>query len=91
MTYQIYTSNRFNKSLKRCIKRGLNVSKLKEVVTTLANGEQLSSSHRPHKLSGKYANAWECHIEPNWLLIWEQNDTELILLLIDTGTHSDIF
>lgn len=51
----------------------------------------LPPSYRPHKLSGQYQNAWECHIEPDWLLIWEQNDEELILLFVNTGTHSDLF
>ena len=46
---------------------------------------------KPHKLSGDYVGCWECHIKPDWLLVWEQNDTELVLLMTNTGTHSDIF
>lgn len=89
--YQLSYSNRFKKSLKKCFKRGLNVEKLRDAIKILEKTGTLPAKYRPHKLSGNFANAWECHIEPDWLLVWEQNDTELILLMIDTGTHSDIF
>ncbi|MDE6410581.1 MAG: type II toxin-antitoxin system YafQ family toxin [Muribaculaceae bacterium] len=91
MSYSIDTTRRFDKALKKCIKRGLDMSKFKECVRILAETGSLPAKYRPHKLSGKFSRAWECHIEPDWLLVWEQNDTELILLLIDTGSHSDIF
>ncbi len=91
MKYSIATTNRFNKSFKRCLKRGLNVDKFKDVVVLLENTGTLPSRYRPHKLVGDYAGLWECHIEPDWLLVWEQNDTTLTLLFIDTGTHSDLF
>jgi mRNA interferase YafQ len=64
---------------------------LKEVVNILSETGTLPIRYKPHKLSGRFKGAWECHIEPDWLLIWQQNNTELVLLLIDTGTHSDIF
>lgn len=89
--YHVDTTRRFEKSLRKCIKRGLDVNKFKEVVAILATTGTLPAKFRPHKLSGQYSGAWECHIEPDWLLIWEQNNTELILLMIDTGTHSDLF
>lgn len=57
----------------------------------LAKTGTLPAEYRPHKLSGKYQGNWECHIEPDWLLIWQQKDLDLILLMVDTGTHSDIF
>ena len=58
----------------------------------LAVGDgQPSSEYHPHKLSGRLANVWECHVSPDWLLLWEQNEEDLILLMIDTGTHSDVF
>lgn len=91
MSYTIETTRRFDKSLKKCIKRGLDVSKFKEAVGILSQTGTLPPKFRPHKLVGKYAGAWECHIEPDWLLVWEQRDSEMILLLIDTGSHSDIF
>ena len=91
MKYTLQYSNKFKKALKRCFKRGLDVEKLREAIRILENTGSLPAKYRPHKLVGTYAGAWECHIEPNWLLVWEQNDTELILLLIDTGSHSDLF
>lgn len=91
MSYSIDTTHRFDKALKRCIKRGLDMSKFKDCVRKLAEDGKLPASYKPHKLSGKFKKAWECHIEPDWLLVWEQNDKELTLLMLDTGTHSDIF
>lgn len=89
--YTIEYSNYFKKALRKCFKRGLDVEKLREVVHKLERGESLPEKCRVHKITGTYAGAWECHIEPDWLLVWEQDDTRLILLMIDTGTHSDIF
>ena len=91
MKYTLLYSTKFKKSLKRCFKRGLDIEKLREAIHILETTGTLPSQYRPHKLVGKHAGAWECHIEPDWLLVWEQNDMELILLLIDTGTHSDLF
>ena len=54
----------------------------KEVIRLLMANGSLPSKYRPHKLKGKYAGKWECHICPDWLLVWDQNDTELTLLLI---------
>ena len=89
--YTIRYSGLFRKSFKRCIKRGLDSQLFQEVVATLQADGTLPPKYRPHKLVGKYAGCWECHIQPDWLLVWEQNDTDLVLLLIDTGTHSDLF
>lgn len=89
--YTIQRSNAFKKSFKRCIKRGLNPQLFEECIRILATTGTLPQKYRPHKLSSKYNGVWECHIEPDWLLLWDQDDTELTLLLIDTGTHSDIF
>ena len=63
----------------------------REVIKLLMVYGTVPSKYRPHKLTGYYAGKWECHLRPDWLLIWDQNDTELTLLLIDTGTHSDLF
>ena len=90
MKYTINYSSRFKKSYKLCKRRGLNIANFETVVSLLAETGTLPAKYRPHILSGKYAGIWECHIEPNWLL-WKQNDTELTLLLLDTGTHSDVF
>lgn len=89
--YKITTTNQFNKEVKRCIKRGYDMSLLKTAMQILADTGKLPAKYKPHKLSGNYANCWECHIKPDWLLIWEQNDKELILLFLNTGTHSDLF
>ena len=89
--YQIRTTRQFERSLKKCIKRGFNIAKFKEVIDLLTETGSLPQKYRPHKLSGEFNKAWECHIEPDWLLIWEQNNDSLVLLLLQTGTHSDIF
>lgn len=91
MSYTLEVPKRFKKSLARCLKRGLDENRFKEVIRTLVNGEPLPDRYRAHKLSGKYEGCWECHIQPDWLLIWMQNDEKLILVLIDTGSHSDLF
>ncbi len=89
--YKIKTTNKFEKEVKICIKRGLNISLLHTVMQLLAANGTLPQQYKPHKLSGKYSNCWECHIKPDWLLIWQQDDTELTLLFLNTGTHSDLF
>lgn len=91
MTYSISYTNAFLRDLKRCKKRGLDENKLWDVVERLSKGISLEPKNRAHKLAGNRDGQWECHIEPDWLLVWEQNDTELKLLLINTGTHSDLF
>ena len=63
---------------------------LKTAIRLLEADGQLPMSYHPHKLSGQYGGCWECHLKPDWLLIWEQNDTELTLLFTGTGTHSDL-
>lgn len=89
--YKLVYTHQFKRSLRRCVKRGLEVLLLKEVVEVLRKGETLPAKYRAHRLSGKYANCWECHIQPDWLLLWEINDCELLLILLDTGSHADIF
>lgn len=91
MTYTVLTTTKFERDIKRCKKRNLNINLLLNIVEILKNTGTLPSLYRPHKLSGKYDGLWECHIQSDWLLIWSRNDTELTLLLTDTGTHSDLF
>ena len=64
---------------------------MNKVLKELSDNGTLPPEYRPHKLTGKYQGNWECHIQPEWLLVWEQRDSELILILIETGSHSDIF
>jgi mRNA interferase YafQ len=87
----ITTTKQFEKELKLCKKRGYDISKLRTVVSILEETGTLPQKYRPHKLSGNYDNCWECHIKGDWLLIWLQNDNELTLLFMNTGTHSDLF
>ena len=89
--YKVSTTNTFLKGVKRCTKRGYDMALLREVITLLAESGSLLPKYKSHKLTGNFAGAWECHILPDWLLIWEQDDTELVLLFTNTGTHSDLF
>ncbi len=91
MAYSISYTNRFKKDVKRCVKRGLDVSKLQTVITILAETGSLPSQYKPHILSGNYSNQWECHIAPDWIMTWEQDDNVMNLLFLQTGTHSDLF
>ena len=81
----------FNKDFKRIKKRGYNTSLLEKVIGILAEGNELPPEYKDHALTGDYAGCRECHITPDWLLIYEINNGELLLYLIRTGTHSDLF
>ena len=89
--YSVDTTKRFDKDLKRCLKRGLNLKLVYDAIALLRTTGSLPAQYRPHKLSGKLDGIWECHIQPNWLMTWEQNDKQLTLLFLETGTHADIF
>lgn len=89
--YQVRYSNRFEKNLKRCEKRGLDLQLIFEAIKLLADTGTLPAKYRPHKLVNQRVETWECHIQPDWLMTWEQNDMELTLLFLQTGTHSDLF
>lgn len=89
--YQIKTTKTFESDVKRCTKRGYNMEALKAVIKLLEKEGTLPAKYKPHKLTGNYKGHWECHIKPDWLLVWKQNDTELTLLFTNTGTHSDLF
>lgn len=87
----IVRSNRFDKDLKLAIKRGFDMRLLDEVVTKLQKGEKLDDKYKDHALLGNYNDFRECHIQPDWLLIYRIDDEELELYLFRTGTHSDLF
>ncbi|MCC8069853.1 MAG: type II toxin-antitoxin system YafQ family toxin [Ruminococcus sp.] len=89
--YEIQYTNRFKKSMKLCAKRGLDTQLVFDAVDILQKEGELPQTYRPHILSGRYEGYWECHIKGDWLLIWKQDDDELIIVAVDTGTHSDIF
>ena len=89
--YSVDTTKRFDKDLKLCLKRGLDIQLIYDAIALLRTTGSLPAQYRPHKLSGNMDGIWECHLKPDWLLIWEQNDTDLTLLFTGTGTHSDLF
>jgi len=89
--YKILYTNRFKKDYKLCIKRGLDILLLEEVIKLLENNGKLPAKFKPHKLTGNYKDCWECHVKPDWLLVWLQDDNELTLIFTNTGTHSDLF
>ena len=91
MKYHIKTSTRFKKDLKRCAKRGLDMHLIYDAINLLAATGTLPAEYKPHQLKGDHKGQWECHIEPNWLMTWQQDDYELTLLFLQTGTHVDIF
>lgn len=91
MKYEIEVSSKFKKEYKKALKQGLDTSLLKRVVTILANGEKLPEENRDHSLSGDWKGYRECHIEPDWLLIYKLHNDILVMTLARTGTHSDLF
>ena len=88
---EIVLSSRFKRDLKLIVKRGYDLNLLDTVVKKLANDIPLEERHRDHALTGNYVGFRECHILPDWLLIYRVDDTDLILFLSRTGTHSDLF
>ena len=88
---EIVLSNQFKKDLKLISKRGYDIKLLSEVVNKLASCIPLEEKYCDHALAGEYAGFRECHIKPDWLLVYRTNEKELILFLSRTGTHSDLF
>ncbi len=89
--YTIKPTTKFQKDLKRLKKRGYDISILTDVIKKLASGEKLPPKNKNHFLTGNYSGCRECHVTPDWLLIYEVVDDLLILYLTRTGTHSDLF
>ena len=81
----------FKKDFKRIVKRGYNIKLLEDVIEILADGKTLPEKYKDHSLTGDYKDCRECHITPDWLLIYQIYGNELILYLTRTGTHSDLF
>ena len=88
---KIVPSNQFRKDLKLANKRGFDLKKLKNVIDDLSNEIPLAEKHKDHSLTGNYKGLRECHVEPDWLLIYKVENEELELFLFRTGTHSDLF
>lgn len=91
MKLEIVPSNRFRKDLKITKKRGMDLYKLEVVVEMLALQMPLAAQYHDHRLSGNYSAFRECHIEPDWLLLYRQDEEALMLFLFRTGSHSDLF
>ena len=88
---KIVPSNRFRRDLKLAAKRRLDLSLLRQVVNTLAGQKPLEQHYHDHELTGDYAGFRECHIQPDWLLVYRVEAQELELFLFRTGTHADLF
>lgn len=91
MKYRLRATTAYAKDYKRALKRHLPIEKLQTVVAKLANGEPLPPANRDHALTGNWANHRECHIAPDWLLIYQLKESVLVLELTRTGTHADLF
>ncbi len=91
--YDVVYSTKFKKALKKLIKQGKDINELFDIIDKLANDEKLNMKYKNHSLvNDKYYNDCnECHINPDWLLIYRYNKDKLLLLLIDTGSHSELF
>ena len=89
--YQVKFTTAYKKAYKLMKKRGLDISLLDEVVDLLRQGKQLEERYRDHGLTGNFAGFRECHIKPDWLLIYLIENDILTLTLIDTGSPSDLF
>lgn len=91
MMYEVKWTNKFKKGYKLAKKRGLEITLLEDIIDKLSKGIPLPEKNRDHELKGDFKGFRECHIQPNWLLIYLIENDVLTLTLVDTGTHSDLF
>lgn len=91
MRYEVKETRQFRKDRRNCIRRGLPQEELDAVVLTLAAGEELEPKFRDHELKGQLAGFRECHIRPDWLLVYLKVEKVLVLSLQRTGTHAELF
>lgn len=91
MKYRIFPTKQFKKDLRKIKKQNKDLNLLTEIINSLACGSSLPAKNKDHELSGNFKGCRECHIQPDWLLIYELCDNELILYLTRTGSHSDLF
>lgn len=89
--YEIQRTTQFKKDYKAAVKRGFDTEPLKKVIALLANGEQLESRYCDQNVFGNYTGYRECHVKPDWLLIYKTTESTLVLTLYRTGSHSDLF
>ena len=90
MLQPVYTK-KFGKSVELCKKRGYDMQLLKDIIITLLESKMLPNKHKNHKLKGNFENHWECHIKPDWLLIYRYSADGQQIIFEETGTHSDLF
>lgn len=88
--YEVILTTRFHRDFKLIVKRGYKIELLHDIVARLAAGEQLSGQNRDHPLRGNWKGYRECHVEPDWLLVYKIERNRLVLVLARTGTHSDL-
>lgn len=91
MKYEVIFTNQFKKDLKLAKKQSKKLDKLFSVIELLANGEALDAKYKDHALTGDYRGTRECHIEPDWLLVYEIRNELLVLMLYRLGSHSELF
>ena len=90
--YELKPTGQFKKDLRLCQRRGCNMETIAEVLDLLRQNGQVPEDYLPHKLVGRnFKGLWECHIEPNWLLVYDIQETINLIALVRTGTHSDLF
>lgn len=91
MIYKVKYSSKFKKNYKLAKKRGMDVKLLEEIIDKLRRRIPLEKRYKDHELQGRYKGFRECHIQPDWLLVYYVEDDVLVLTLVDTGTHADLF
>lgn len=91
MKYELELTHQYLRDLKLARKRGLDEDILNEIILKLIRGEELPPKNRDHSLTGNYKGFRECHVSPDWLLIYSRDITIKIVTLVRTGTHSDLF
>ena len=91
MSYSVVWTTKFKRDYKIAMKRHLDINLLDDIIRKLARGEMLPEKNRDHELTGDWIGHRECHIQPDWLLLYRIADNVLVLTLTRTGTHSDIY
>ena len=89
--YRIRFTGEFKRQMKLCQRRGYDMELLRTAIRILSTDGQLPDRYLPHILHGNRKGQWECHIQPDWLLVWKQEKLELTLVMLNTGTHADLF
>lgn len=91
MTYDVTTTKRFDREVAKCVKRGYDMKGLRTVIRMLSETGTLTKEYRPHKLKGDLNGTMECHVHPDWILIYEKDDGIRLIRLLRTGTHADLY